>query len=121
MRCNRLKYNYSHLAYHPPVVSLLTVSAAQRDCYEDSAVYPKTLIHLELFLRLKFISKPPIRPGLITVAAMLLPEWSKRLVDKNSKSSKTKTSWADYVPERHVDPERIHEASPNAGNLGSGG
>jgi radical SAM superfamily enzyme YgiQ (UPF0313 family) len=49
---------------------------------------------------LKFISKKAAYPplGLITVAALLPPEWSKRLVDMNVQKLKDKDLlWADYV------------------------
>ncbi|MFC1921324.1 B12-binding domain-containing radical SAM protein, partial [Chloroflexota bacterium] len=60
--------------------------------------YPDTLWSFKHALR--FISKranfPPL--GLLTVAAMLPPEWEKRLVDINTDSLKDDdVKWADYV------------------------
>ncbi len=60
--------------------------------------YPETFWSFKYAL--KFISKkaslPPL--GLLTVAAMLPPEWEVRLVDKNVKSlTEADLRWADYV------------------------
>lgn len=60
--------------------------------------YPDTFWSFKYAL--KFISKkasyPPL--GLLTVAAMLPPEWDKRLVDMNvDKLSDDQLLWADYV------------------------
>lgn len=60
--------------------------------------YPDTLWSFKHTLR--FISKqanfPPL--GLLTVAAMLPPEWEKKLVDMNTDSLNNKDiKWADYV------------------------
>ncbi len=60
--------------------------------------YPETFWSFKYAL--KFISKkaslPPL--GLLTVAAMLPPEWEVRLVDKNVKSlTDADLRWADYV------------------------
>jgi len=49
---------------------------------------------------LKFISKKAVHPplGLITVAAMLPPDWGKKLVDMNVKTLKDRDlEWADMV------------------------
>lgn len=60
--------------------------------------YPDTLWSFKHTLR--FISKqanfPPL--GLLTVAAMLPPEWEKKLVDMNADTLNNKDiKWADYV------------------------
>ncbi len=60
--------------------------------------YPETFWSFKYAL--KFISKkaslPPL--GLLTVAAMLPPDWEVRLVDKNVKSvTDADLRWADYV------------------------
>ncbi|MFC1946404.1 B12-binding domain-containing radical SAM protein [Chloroflexota bacterium] len=60
--------------------------------------YPDTLYSFKHALR--FISKranfPPL--GLLTVAAMLPPEWEKKLVDLNTDSlNNDDIKWADYV------------------------
>lgn len=49
---------------------------------------------------LRFISKKASNPplGLVTVAAMLPPEWNKKLVDMNIRAvSQADLEWADYV------------------------
>ena len=49
---------------------------------------------------LKFIRKKAVSPplGLLTVAALLPPEWTKRLVDVNTtKLTAEDLAWADYV------------------------
>ncbi|MBI2447403.1 MAG: B12-binding domain-containing radical SAM protein, partial [Candidatus Omnitrophica bacterium] len=64
-------------------------------------VYPEFLDALWSFKHaLKFINKkantPPL--GLLTVAAMLPVEWTKRLVDLNvTKLTEEDLLWADYV------------------------
>src|SRR5512147_530010 len=64
-------------------------------------VYPKYPTTFWSFkYALKFISKkaslPPL--GLLTVAAMLPPEWEQRLVDLNvTRLSDRDLRWADYV------------------------
>src|SRR5450759_384767 len=51
--------------------------------------------HALKFVRRK-ASSPPL--GLLTVAAMLPPEWDKRLVDMNVRSlTHNDLEWADYV------------------------
>ncbi len=60
--------------------------------------YPNTFWSFSYAL--KFISKKAVNPplGLLTVAAMLPPEWEKRLVDMNVRKLKDKDLlWADYV------------------------
>ena len=64
-------------------------------------IYPEfpdtfwTFRHALKFIRKKAIS-PPL--GLLTVAAMLPPEWAKRLVDTNvTKLTREDLAWADYA------------------------
>ncbi len=71
--------------------------------------YPDTFWSFKYAL--KFISKksslPPL--GLLTVAAMLPPEWELRLTDMSVKKlTDADLRWADYVfSERHVHPEGV--------------
>jgi hypothetical protein len=66
---------------------------------------------------LKFIRKkagtPPL--GLLTVAAMLPPEWKKRLVNLNvTDLTDENLTWADYVFVSAMVVQREYEPSSNA-------
>ena len=64
-------------------------------------IYPETPSTFWSFKEaLKFVSKKSAEPplGLITVAAMLPKDWSKKLIDINvSKLNDKDILWADYV------------------------
>ncbi|MCK7517180.1 MAG: cobalamin B12-binding domain-containing protein [Ignavibacteriales bacterium] len=64
-------------------------------------IYPETPSTFWSFKEaLKFVSKKSAEPplGLITVAAMLPKDWSKKLIDLNvSKLNDKDILWADYV------------------------
>ena len=62
---------------------------------------------------LRFISKKATLPplGLLTVAAMLPPDWQKKLVDMTAEPLRDKDiEWADYV---FISAMRIHKESVN--------
>lgn len=72
---------------------------------------------------LKFISKKAAYPplGLLTVAAMLPPEWDKRLVDMNVRKLQDKDLlWADYVflSAMSVQKESVKAVLSRCGELG---
>ncbi len=72
---------------------------------------------------LKFTSKKAAYPplGLLTVAAMLPPEWEKRLVDMNVRKLKDKDLlWADYVflGAMSVQKESVKTVLARCGDLG---